>query len=378
MTTIGIDYTAAVHQSAGIGRYTRELVRALAACSAGSNRPQYRLFVAAGAGLEPQLPGPAFTWHTTRLTKRWLERLWYRLRMPLPIETWTGPVDLFHQPDFVLPPVRAGTPTVLTVHDLSFVREPDSVMPGMTRHLNKWVPWSVEQASHVIAVSEATRRDLVELYQTPPEKISVLYHGVGPEFKPIAQADCLAAVRQKYGLGQQPFVLSVGTIQPRKNYRRLIQAFAQIEPDYALVIAGSQGWHFESILTEVQKLGLEQRVFLLNFVAEADLPALYCAASLFVYPSLYEGFGLPALEALACGAPVVASNRSALPEVVGQAGLLVDPLDVTAIAAAMSTVLADGGLRQKLVAAGPIQAAKFSWTDMATKLLNLYQTLLPR
>ncbi len=378
MTSIGIDYTAAVHQSAGIGRYTRELVRTLAACSAGSNGLQYCLFVADGAGLEPLLPGPAFTWHATRLTKRWLERLWYRLRLPLSIETWTGPVDLFHQPDFVLPPVRSGTPTVLTVHDLSFVREPDSVMPGMTRHLNKWVPWSVEQASHVIAVSEATRRDLIELYQTPPEKISVLYHGVGPEFRPVEQADCLTAVRQKYGLGRQPFILSLGTLQPRKNYRRLIQAFAQIEPDYALVIAGSRGWYFESILAEVQKLGLKQRVFLLNFVTEADLPALYSAASLFVYPSLYEGFGLPALEAMACGAPVVAANRSALPEVVGQAGLLVDPLDVTAIAATMSRVLADEALRQELGAAGRIQAAKFSWTDMVVKLLNLYQTLLER
>ncbi len=378
MTIIGIDYTAAVHQSAGIGRYIRELVRALAACSAGSDKRQYRLFVAAGAGLEPRLPGAAFTWHATRLSKRWLERLWYRLRVPLLIETWTGRVDLFHQPDFVLPPVRSGTPTVLTVHDLSFVREPDSVMPGMTRHLNKWVPWSVERASHVIAVSEATRQDLIELYQTPPEKISVLYHGVGPEFRPVEQSDCLAAVRQKYGLGRQPFILSVGTVQPRKNYQRLIQAFAQIEPDYTLVIAGNRGWTFDSILAEVQKLGLEQRVFFPNFVAEADLPALYSAASLFVYPSLYEGFGLPALEALACGAPVVASNRSALPEVVGQAGLLVDPLDVTAIAMAMSRVLADEALRQELGRAGRIQAAKFSWTDMATKLLNLYQTLLMR
>ena len=188
----------------------------------------------------------------------------------------------------------------------------------------------------------------------------------------------MAAVTAHYGLGQRPYLLYIGTVQPRKNYQRLIQAFAQIEPDYTLVIAGNRGWTFDSILAEVQKLGLEQRVFFPNFVAEADLPALYSAASLFVYPSLYEGFGLPALEALACGAPVVASNRSALPEVVGQAGLLVDPLDVTAIAMAMSRVLADEALRQELGRAGRIQAAKFSWTDMATKLLNLYQTLLMR
>ena len=337
-----------------------------------------RLFVAAGDGVEPALPGSNFSWHATRLTKRWLERLWYRLHLPLSIETWTGPVDLFHQPDFVLPPVRSGTPTVLTVHDLSFVREPDSVMPGMTRHLNRWVPWSVEQADHVIAVSEATRQDLIDLYQTPPEKISVLYHGVTPEFRPIRDPYCLAQVRQKYGPGPQPFILSVGTIQPRKNYQRLLQALAQIDPAYRLVIAGSKGWYYETIFAEVKKLGLADRVYLPDFVADADLPALYSAASLFVYPSLYEGFGLPVLEAMACATPVIVSNRSSLPEVVGTAGLLVDPLAVEAMAATIAEVLANQDLQRQLVQNGLIQAAKFTWHDTVVRLLNLYQSILGR
>jgi glycosyltransferase involved in cell wall biosynthesis len=375
---IGLDYTAAVHQSAGIGRYTREIVKALAILAAPSSfTPHYRLFVAdAGRHFTPPVPGPNFAWCTTGLTERWLARLWYRLRLPLPIETWTGPLDLFHATDFVLPPVKTGVCTLVTIHDLSFVREPDTVMPGMSGHLNRWVPYSVRRASHVIAVSEATRQDLIELYQTPPEKISVLHHGVGSEFRRVEEPEQLAAVRQKYKLGEQPFILSVGTIQPRKNYQRLIQAFAQIHSKVLLVIAGGQGWRQEEIFNEVQKLGLENRIHFIGFVAETDLPALYSAAELFIYPSLYEGFGLPVLEAMACGTPVIASNQSSLPEVVGPAGLLVNPRDVTELAAAMSQLLEDLTLRRRLSQAGQIQAARFTWPTVATRLISLYEKLL--
>ncbi len=376
---IGIDYTSAVHQSAGIGRYTYQMVKALAA-STNSTRPYYRLFVADGKNIKPTLPGPNFNWCPSRLTERWLARLWYRLRLPLWVEFWTGPLDLFHATDFVLPPVKANTRTIVTIHDLSFIREPDTVMPGMMAHLKRWVPQSVKRAEHVIAVSEATRQDLIELYQTPPEKITTLYHGVTPEFKVIKEPSPLASVRQKYGLGERlegrPFILSLGTIQPRKNYRRLIQAFAKIDRSFSLVIGGDKGWKYENIFAEVARQGLEKRVHFLGFVADADLPALYNAASLFVFPSLYEGFGLPLLEAMSCGTPVIASNRSAMPEVVGQAGLLVDPRDTPAIAAAISKVLADPNLHQRLSQAGLIQATRFSWADMAGRLLKLYHQLL--
>ncbi len=373
---IGIDYTSAAHQSAGIGRYTYQMVKALAARPVNSSGVDYRLFVADSKNVKSTLPGPNFSWCPSRLTERWLARLWYRLRLPLWIETWTGPLDLFHAADFVLPPVKPGVRTIVTIHDLSFVREPDSVMPGMTAHLKRWVPRSVERADRVIAVSEATRQDLIELYQTPPEKITTLYHGVTAEFKVIKEPATLASVRQKYGLGDRSFILSLGTIQPRKNYRRLIQAFAKIDRSFSLVIGGGKGWKYENILAEVARQGLEKRVHFLGFVADADLPALYNAASLFVLPSLYEGFGLPLLEAMSCGTPVIASNRSAMPEVVGQAGLLVDPRDTPAIAAAISKVLADPNLQQRLSQAGLIQAARFSWADMAGQLLKLYYQLL--
>lgn len=378
---IGLDYTAAVRQSAGIGRYTREMVDALAALSTGPNSPEYHLFVAdAVRQILPSLPGTNFTWHPTRLSERWLTRLWYRLRLPLPVELWTGPLHLFHAPDFFLPPVRRRTRTVVTIYDLSFVRQPETVMPGMLSHLTKWVPRSVAQADHVIAISEATRQDLIELYQTPPQKISVLYPAVTPDFQPVATAQELSAVRHKYGLGENPFILSVGTLQPRKNYQRLIQAFAKVADSAStalkLVIVGSKGWQYERIFAQVTQLGLTNHVHFLGFVSDADLPALYSAASLFVYPSLYEGFGIPALESLACGTPVIASNLSALPEVVGEAGLLVDPYDVDKLAAAMTRLLGDAGLRQQLKTAGLAQAAQFTWIGMATKLLEVYHTLL--
>lgn len=372
--SIGIDFTAALHQSAGIGRYTREMVRALAA---QDSTLQYRLFVADARAVSlPELPGPNFKWSLTRLSERWLARLWYRLRLPLPIERWTGALDLFHAPDFFLPPVQKRTRTMVTVHDLSFIRQPEMVMPGMTRQLNTWVPRSVERADHVIAVSEATRLDLIELYHTPPEKISVLYHGVTPNFQPVTAPAQLAAVRQKYDLGESPFILSVGTLHPRKNYRRLIQAVARLKKPLNLVIVGSKGWQYEEIFAEVDRQKLTEQTHFVGFVAEADLPALYSAASLFVYPSLYEGFGLPALEALACGTPVIASNQSALPEVVGQAGLLVDPLAVDDITAAITRLLDDADLRQQLSAAGLRQAARFTWDDMAAKLSALYDQIL--
>jgi glycosyltransferase involved in cell wall biosynthesis len=375
---IGIDYTAAVHQSAGIGRYTREIVKAVAGLETPpSFTPHYRLFVAdVGKDFAPPPPAANFTWYTTRFTERWLARLWYRLRLPIPVESWTGPLDLFHAPDFILPPLRRGTRSIVTIHDLSFVREPDSVMPGMGRHLNKWVPQSVQQASHVIAVSEATRQDLIELYQTPPEKISVLYHGVGPEFKPIRETACLKAVRQKYGLNDRPFILSVGTIQPRKNYQRLIQAFARVDPGAMLVIAGGAGWKNEAIFDELKKAGLQERVRFPGFVAEADLPALYSAATLVIYPSLYEGFGLPVLEAMACGAPVIASNRSSLPEVVGEAGWLIDPYDIDSMAVAMGQLLEDVSGRESLTRAGQSWAAQFTWSKTGVELVNLYKKII--
>jgi glycosyltransferase involved in cell wall biosynthesis len=375
-TRIGIDYTSAVHQSAGIGRYTRELVTALAA-----QPPDYgfRLFVAeSGAAQAVELPGAHFSHHPTRISQRWLTRLWFRLQLPLPVEVWTGLVDLFHAPDFFLPPTHARTRTIVTVHDLSYIHYPEMTMPGMSRQLNTWVPRSIARADHVIAVSEATRQDVITCYQTPPDKVTTLYHGVSDTFRPERTLTELARVRDKYRLGDSPFILTVGTIQPRKNYLRLIQAFAQLPPDFGinLVIAGGTGWDSQPLYDEVKSHNLEHRVRFTGFVADSDLPALYSAATLFAYPSLYEGFGLPVLEAMACGTPVITGNRSSLPEVVGQAGLVVDPTDVAALAHSIEQVLTEDTLRRQLAMAGIKQAARFTWPRMAGQVMKLYKGLL--
>ncbi len=371
---IGLDVTAAVSQGAGIGRYTRELLKALAAAASPHH---YRLFFASRTRPHP-LPALGPNFHLTALPFHdiWLARLWHRARLPLAVEWLTGPLDLFHSPDFTLPPVRRGTPTLLTVHDLSFVRDPDSAAPGLRQYLNVVVPRSVARADHVLADSQATRADLIDLYRTPPAKITVLYSGVDPVFRPVTDPAALAAARARYGLGERPFLLGISTLQPRKNYVRLIQAFAQLpDPDLRLVIAGGKGWLFDAIFAEVERLGLRERVIFPGFVRDADLPALYSAARGLAYPSLYEGFGLPLLEAMACGTPVVTSTASCLPEVAGDAALLVDPLDVAALADALRRATEDETLRTDLRARGFARARSFTWAAAAQQLLDLYARL---
>lgn len=373
--TVAIDYTPALAQGGGIGRYTRELVRALAGQDVCTS---YRLFVA-GRRLDalPGTPGVNFTWAAARLDPAWFARLWHRLGVPLHIERWTGPVDLLHAPDFTLPPVKPGTRTLLTVHDLSFIRAPDAAPPRLRAYLGRVVPRSVEQADHVLADSEATRQDLIDLYGTPDEKVSVVYSGVDARFGPVEDAGAIRAVRAAYGIGDGPFIFSVGTVQPRKNYARLAEALHRLDrPDLSLVIAGGEGWLEDDLYARIDALGLGERVRFIGFAADDDLPALYSAACVFAFPSLYEGFGLPPLEAMACGTPVVASNVSSVPEVVGEAGLLVDPLDVDALADALARALDDEALRADLIEKGRERAAEFTWERAALALRGRYAALL--
>jgi glycosyltransferase involved in cell wall biosynthesis len=379
MTTgpIGIDYTAAYEQGAGIGRYVRELVHALAALDAQTS---YRLFVAgATRAVLPPAPGTNFAWYPTRITPRWFARLWYRLQLPLPVETFTGRVPLFHATDFTLPPTLPGTRTLLTIHDLSFVRAPETATPVLKAYLDQVVPRSVRRATHVLADSQATKDDLVALYGTAPEKVTVLLGGVNAEFAPVTDSMRRAAVRRQYELPDNPYIFSVGTVQPRKNYARLIEALAQLGPEFAdvhLVIAGGRGWLEGPIYRAVEEYGLAARVHFTGFVRDEDLPALYAEAVCLAYPSLYEGIGLPVLEAMACGTPVVTSNVSSLPEVAGDAAILIDPYNVEELAAALRRLLDDEALRADLVARGFAQAAWFTWERAARQLKDVYQRML--
>ncbi len=377
MRRIAIDYTPAFEQSAGIGRYARELTDALAALDAGDD---YRLFVAGARRAQlPQPPGPNFQWKATPLKPRWLARLWQRARIPLPVECFTGRIDLFHATDFVLPPTLPGTKNLLTVHDLSFERVPEAASPPLKAYLDVVVPRSVARADHVLADSAATKADLVALYDCPGEKISVLYSGVGERFRPVEDRKAVEKVLRKYGLAGINYILSVGTVQPRKNYSRVVEALAQLrsgELDLHYAIAGGRGWLDAEMKRTIERTAMTDFVHLLGFAEDEQLPALYGGARMLLMPSLYEGFGLPVLEAMACGTPVITSNLSSLPEVAGEAALLVDPYDVSAIGAAIRAIDRDAETRKRLVAAGFQQATKFTWTRAAAQLRTIYQDLL--
>ena len=377
---IGIDYTAAVWQGGGIGRYTRNLIRALSELDAGN---RYTLFVAGGWGDGDGLgPWPDnFRIRSIPLSDRWLSILWQRLRLPIPIQVIVGRVDLFHSPDFVLPPLGR-TPAMLTVHDLSFLRVPQFFVPGFRDYLEGAVSRAVVRAQHILADSENTRRDLIELLAVAPGQVTVLYPGVEDRFRPVEDREELARVRARYGLPER-FALGLSTLQPRKNFDGLVEAFDSLlsewgdEPEIAdlhLVISGGKGWMFENTLAVVERAGLSARVHFPGFVDDADLPALYTMAAVFAFPSWYEGFGLPVLEAMACGTPVVAADNSSLPEVVGEAGLMVDASDIGGLAAALAQLLTGDELRARLVSAGAEQVRRFRWENAARQLLELYSS----
>lgn len=387
---VGIDYTAAVWQGAGIGRYTRELVRALVA---QTNAYTYTLFYAAG-GIEADSPYLADL-HRLRdayphirvapipFSPRHLTQIWQRARLPLPVELFTGPLDLVHGPDFVLPPTRART--ILTIHDLSFLIYPQFAAQGMVRYLSSAVPRSLRRANAIIASSLATSRDLEHWLRIDPARVTLVYHGVAPRFRPLPP-QATAPVRQRLGLPDR-FVFFVSTLEPRKNLVRLIEAFALLIDRSAgngdaafanlhLVIAGRPGWLYDDIFAAIQRLRIGERVCMLDFVHDNDLPPLYNLACAFAYPSIYEGFGLPALEAMACGTPVLTSNNSSLPEVVGDAALLVQAEDVGAIADGLARLVADQSLRSQLRTAGLLRARQFTWEQAAQQVLSCYRQVM--
>lgn len=370
---IGIDYTAAVRQRAGIGRYARSLIRALARLD------HENAYILLSAGKEPDAePWPAnFSLRALPVTDRHLSILWQKLRLPLPVEWLTGRLDLFHSPDFVLPPVRKAR-TVLTIHDLSFLRHPECSSPALLEYLMSAVPRSVARADLILADSQSTQHDLIELMGMDPARIRVVYPAVDDTFARSNQAG-VAAVRARHDIGG-PYILSLGTLQPRKNYVRLIEAFRILKDTsdipHRLVIGGGPGWLYEPIYETIETLGLQDEVRMLGYVDEGDLPALYTGADVFCFPTLYEGFGIPVLEAMACGTPVVASNTSSLPEAAGDAALLMSPTDTEAMAEALGRVITDTDLREHLIQSGLVQCQRFSWSDSARDLHMAYMDLL--
>ena len=376
---IGVDLTAAVTQGGGIGRYTRELLFAVTALDQANT---YHFFSAKQPAVLPvpqSIPtGQNVQYRQSFLADRWHYRLWYRLRLPIPVQLLTGQIDLFHSPDFVLPPVWPKVPTLLTVHDLSFLHYPNTFPESLVSYLNQVVPWSIRRATHILADSEATKQDLLSLWQVPSEKITVLLSGVTSSFKRIDAAAQLLKVRQTYQLGDAPYLLSVGTIQPRKNYQLLIRAFKAVADRFPhnLIISGGKGWLFDEMLAEIEKQGLQGRVRFIGFVDDADLPTLYSGAELFVFPSLYEGFGLPLLEAMACGVPVISSNASSLPEVGQDTAVYLSPHDPQVWTQKMIDLLENEDERAELSQRGLTHISRFSWQKTAVQLLEIYSQIV--
>ncbi len=270
-------------------------------------------------------------------------------------------------------PFIAPCPTLLTIHDLIFLRYPAAFHPLKRLYLTAMTGWSARHARQVIAVSETTRRDVIKLLHIPPSHVTTVYNGVGTQFHPISELE-RSNFRYEKGI-EGRIIIHIGTLEPRKNISTLLHAFAALahDPDLSdviLVVGGSKGWYYDEIFATAERLGLgsrEQggRVRWLGRVPDDELPLWYNIAGVCAYPSLYEGFGLPALEAMSCGTPVVASNTSALPEVVGNAGILVDPMGIGAWADALRSLLRDPALAARLGQAALQQASTFSWERTA-------------
>ncbi|MEM6280844.1 MAG: glycosyltransferase family 1 protein [Chloroflexota bacterium] len=379
MASIGIDYTPAYEQGGGIGRYVRELVRELAQQDGTTD---YRLFVAGARSTQlPTVPGSNFCWKNITLSTRWLARIWHRARLPLPVEHFTGDVSIFHATDFVLPPTRPDTKTLLTVHDLSFVQTPETAAPRLRAYLNRVVPRSIQNADHILADSAATKQDIVSIYGTEPEKITVLLSGVNHgRFAPVTDISILKAMRSRYGIDERsPYIFSIGTVQPRKNYSRLVEAITRIrrnDTPVNLVIAGGQGWLEDEFYRTVDNLNAHDYVRMIGFANDDDLAALYSGAICTAFVSLYEGFGFPVLESMACGTPVITSNVSSLPEVAGDVAPMVDPYNTDEITAAIQRILSNADYRYTLHERGLQHIQQFTWARSAATLRETYRAML--
>ena len=361
---VALDVTAAA-QGAGIGRYTRGLAAALVSRGThdfigfSTDRSVFHSGVLDGRMKTAAPP----------LSTRWMWRLWHRIGLRWPVETWTGPIDVFHATDFLLPPLRSAG-GVVTIHDLTFLVCPDRADPGLARYLRRRVPAAVSTARHVLADSRATKRDLVELMGVPSAKITVAYPGIEADFATGTGSDHVADCRARYVL-PGPFLLGVGTLEPRKNWPDLIRAFeaAAIE-GVTLVIAGAPGWGAR----EVEQAAWTARapVRLLGHLPEEDLRALYHGAMGFAYISQYEGFGYPPIEAMACGCPCLTSDGGSLAEVVGDAALVVPVGDEAAVVEGLRQLVGNAELRERLRAAGPEQAARYRWDVTAAVVEHAY------
>lgn len=362
---VGIDASRAVSDApTGTEYYSRALIDALLRRDSPFS---FRLY-------SRIIPPPRFFPPTNNYEIRAIPfpRLWTHLR--LSYEMLSHPPDALFVPSHVLPPIHPHN-SLVTVHDLGYLHYPHA-HPRLTRiYLDMTTRWNARSARVVVADSNATRADLIRLYGVAPDKIRVVYPSYNSViFKPVREQALLTLVWEKYHLAK-PYILAVGTLHPRKNYSRLIQASARLPEEYELVIVGKKGWLYHSLSHQVQELGLMNRVRFLDYVTAEDLKLLYSGAAASVFPSLYEGFGFPALEAQACEVPLICSNSSSLPEVAGHGAEYFDPEDVEGMADAMLCVLNNEARRTELIERGRANLARFSWERTAQEIVEIVKSL---
>lgn len=375
-----LDAGPAVHQRAGLSRYTQQLATYLLT----NHREQVALTLFYNAHSDHPLPASLqhapthtlplsqYTWRLSVLASQLSRRSFYEQRLP--------PGQLYHATEHLLPYLRR--PTILTVHDLIFERYPQHHKWTNRLFLTVGMRLFVRAADTIIAVSQQTKRDLMDLYQTPAAKISVIYQGIDPSFAP-APATAVQRVREQYTLRTpdgtlRPYLLMVGTLEPRKNHVTAMRALTRLKAagfPHCLVVVGGEGWLFAPVQAQVAALGLAQDVQFTGYLPAADLTALYSGAAAVLQPALYEGFGFPVLEAMACGAPVICSSVSSLPEAAGDAALLVPPTDDQALAAAIQQLVLAPTLASDLRRKGSARAATFRWERCAAETVALYRQM---
>jgi glycosyltransferase involved in cell wall biosynthesis len=368
-TLIGVDASRlAARQRTGTEQYTAHLLPALLD-EPGEER--YRLYLNREPAGLASLPARA------EVRAIPFPRLWTHLRLAR--ELRRDPPDLLFVPAHVLP-FPCPTPAVVTVHDLGYLRFPSAHPLSARLYLDLSTRWSARAARRVVAVSEATKRDLVAHYGVDAGKVDVVYHGVAPRFRPPDDPAAARATVEALGV-RPPYLLAVGTVQPRKNYPRLIAAFARLRAeghDLRLVIVGRAGWLAGSTLAAPAAAGVASHVHFAGYLPDEALPALYAGAACVAQVSLYEGLGMPAAEALACGAPLVCAQTSALPEVAGEAAIYCDPASADSIAAALRAALTDAPRRARLRELGLARAAEFTWRRCAAETLATLRAALAR
>jgi glycosyltransferase involved in cell wall biosynthesis len=351
----------------GVERYAAELIKNLAKLD---SRNEYVLYF--------RTPPQEWFYHLPKnfsIKVMPFPKFWTQLRLSW--EMMMHPVDVLVITASALP-IWHPKKSIATVHDVAWKLYPDAFTPFMRRYL-EWSAWhAVKNAYRVLAVSQSSKNDLIKFYQAPADKIVVTHLGLDGSFKPMSYAE-VQPVLDKYGLVYEKYALFVGTIQPRKNIERLVESFHQLRKENhieeKLTIFGGRGWLWEPIVKKIKMMGLDGSIKYFDYAPHEDLPYIYAGARLLTLPALYEGFGLPPLEAMASGVPVVVSNVSSLPEVTGDAGRLVDPNSVDSIAEGLLEVLTDKDLRDQMIVKGLEQAKKFTWENTARKTLEVIESL---